>query len=656
VSCAFYCASVLTAIRGPRRPRSARWTAALLVAPALAGCTTLVPGTAEYAPSGSGGLLEREPCPDSEFECITLGVPADHFTPGSEIWQVTFALRRADVRSDGVFVVATGGPGSSGIAEADHRLAGMSPGITDFHDIVFFDQRGIGASEPFRCDDAFWFASEEVAPDSTPVERNSFARVTERFVAECFAEAGVDPADAERYGTRQAVEDLEAFRDWLDADQLILYGESYGTQFHQTYAAAHPDRVATMVLDGVVDLNTDAREFGIQQARAFSDVLAAVLTACDADPTCAVDAPGSALDQYDRLAAQLAEEAVTVDYPLPDGSADRRELGLADLHSAAFASVGDPSSRMVLQQALNAAARDNLVPLARLVSAVSATDPATGAFVPDPTFSDALYFAVQCADYDVVPGSSSGREQLDVWLDAAAAAGVPDLRLGAPAYGDLPCLFWPDGGARPGRPEPDPDPPYDLLLLGADTDPNTPVRNAEQVFERTVDDAALLLHEGGPHVIYGRGDLCVDGVVEDVVTSGLLPAWRSTACPGEIADPYLPLPPTTARGYTSGTQTVDAVLGAVLWDPLYAMWSGPDHLVLGCEEGGSARYVISNDHTVGVWLAGCAWTAGVPVDGYVSITDGGAGDLTAALVLPFADLSVAPDGSISGEFRGEPVG
>jgi pimeloyl-ACP methyl ester carboxylesterase len=531
----------------------------------------------------------------------------------------------------------------------------MSPALTDRYDVVFFDQRGIGASEPFRCDDAFLFAVETVVPSSTPVERNSFARATERFVEECFAEAGVDPADADRYSTRQAAEDLEAFRDWLGADELALYGESYGTQFAQTYAAAHPDRVAALVLDGVVDLRTDAFGFAVQQAQAFSDVLAAVLVDCDADPLCAPDAPGSALEEYDRLAAELAEGALPYRYPLPGDLTDERELTLEDLHAAALSSLSEPYGRAALQQALNAAARDNLVPLARLAASGDASDPATGEFVPDPTFSEGLYFAVQCADYDVVPPNGSGREQVDVWLDAAAAAGVPDLRLADPAYGDLPCLFWPDGGARPTRPDPGIDPPYPMLLLGADTDPNTPPRNAEQVFERTVDDTALLLLQGGPHVIYGRGDECVDDVVEDVVRSGRLPAWRSTSCPGEIADPYLPLPPLTARGYTDGPQTVDAVLGALLGDPLYGSWYGPEHLVLGCEAGGSARYLISQENTVHVWLAGCAWTPGVPVDGHVSITDGGSGDISARLTLPFADLSVAPDGSISGEFRGRPV-
>ena len=34
----------------------------------------------------------------------------------------------------------------------------------------------------------------------------------------------------------------EAVRDYLGVEKMQLYGESYGTQYVQTYAAAHPDR------------------------------------------------------------------------------------------------------------------------------------------------------------------------------------------------------------------------------------------------------------------------------------------------------------------------------------------------------------------------------------------------------------------------------
>jgi pimeloyl-ACP methyl ester carboxylesterase len=199
---------VLSAAR--LRSPAVRWTATLGGALLLAGCTSVVPGSATYAPPGAAGHVIERPCPDSDFDCVTIGVPADHFTAGSPTWHVTFALHRGTVDSRGVFVTATGGPGASGIAGADDELAGMSAEITDHYDVVFFDQRGIGRSEPFRCDRTMSAsADEEVDSSSTPAERDAFAQQATDLAGDCFDEAGVDPADAGRYATRQAVEDLE---------------------------------------------------------------------------------------------------------------------------------------------------------------------------------------------------------------------------------------------------------------------------------------------------------------------------------------------------------------------------------------------------------------------------------------------------------------
>ena len=42
---------------------------------------------------------------------------------------------------------------------------------------------------------------------------------------------------------------------------MILYGESYGTQYAQTYAAAHPERLQGVIVDGVVDLTRSGPAF-----------------------------------------------------------------------------------------------------------------------------------------------------------------------------------------------------------------------------------------------------------------------------------------------------------------------------------------------------------------------------------------------------------
>src|SRR5512138_323576 len=75
--------------------------------------------------------LGGQPCPDeSEFTCITLAMPLDHFNPTDpRTIQVTFAVLPATGNRKGMFVTATGGPGTSGIAVADSYTAALDPSI-----------------------------------------------------------------------------------------------------------------------------------------------------------------------------------------------------------------------------------------------------------------------------------------------------------------------------------------------------------------------------------------------------------------------------------------------------------------------------------------------------------------------------------------------
>ena len=133
----------------------------------------------------------------------------------------------------------------------------------------------------------------------------------------------MDPADLPFYSTRQAVEDLEAFRLYLGVDKLALYGESYGTQYVQTYAAAHPDHVASLFVDGPVDLTMDAPAFYREEVRAFDDALTATLTDCDTDRVCRRDTARRGDRRLRRPAHEAPGRAGLG--PLPDGQGHVRD-------------------------------------------------------------------------------------------------------------------------------------------------------------------------------------------------------------------------------------------------------------------------------------------------------------------------------------------
>ncbi len=201
-------------------------------------------------------VVRQVPCADSIFTCVTIRVPRDHFASGGLTLDVTFALHRAKAKTrKGVFVTVTGGPGTSGIAAADSYTEALDPRIVRDYDIVFLDQRGIGQSLPFQCPAAsLAFYTSPHMPTLGNASALAYAHDARTYAADCLTESRIDPGMLPFLATRQAVEDLEAFRVWLKADKLDLYGESYGTQYVQTYAAAHPNHLHSLLLDGPVDL------------------------------------------------------------------------------------------------------------------------------------------------------------------------------------------------------------------------------------------------------------------------------------------------------------------------------------------------------------------------------------------------------------------
>jgi hypothetical protein len=98
------------------------------------------------------------------------------------------------------------------------------------------------------------------------------------------------------------------------------------------------------------------------------------------------------------------------------------------------------------------------------------------------------------------------------------------------------------------------------------------------------------------------------------------------------------------------------VTAALLDDPGYLSWDGSADRDTGCDAGGTAHWTTTDDGSVRVQLAGCALTPGVPLDGSLTVADGGSGDATAVLRLPFGRLALAADGTLTGTFRGRTLG
>lgn len=551
------------------------------------------------------------PCPESEFTCINVTVPVDHFDgTNTNTIDVIFAVLPASGERKGMFVTSIGGPGGSGLLSADGYTATFDPSIPENFDIVFFDQRGINASEGLYCAQA---AADyyQVDADATTTEgEEKLLDATQTFVDACVAEIGETDL-LPHLDTKQAVEDLETFRDLMDDEKLWLYGESYGTQFAQTYATVHPDHVAGLILDGVVDLTLTDIEFLRQQAAAFNDVLVASLQACNEDEACAADMGNDTVAVYDELAAQLKRGPISFDFPLSNGQIQQREFTLSLLESVAGYMYTE-SDRMVFLRALAAYSRDDtLVPLARVAYNALYLNPDNFEVYDDPSYSDAIYYGVTCRDY-AEPGDTA-EEQAENFIRAGDETDTNLPRFSSIFYGDLPCVYWPYPQVDDARTAPFTGEGFPTLVLNGTTDPATPYSNAQAVYSR-LSNGYLVTELGGPHVIFGWGNECVDGLVTAFLVEDQLPAEHETVCEGVVADEFVPLALANAADYENPLDALADVENEITYLPEYYGMSSTTARASACPYGGTLTFDHGDNGDL-FTLTDCAFSQGFVMTG-----------------------------------------
>lgn len=531
----------------------------------------------------------------SSFTCVTIDVPLNHFDPtDTRTIPVVFAVLPASGERKGMFVTATGGPGTSGVLSADFYSSGFDPSIFESFDIVFFDQRGMALSGGLTCPLAATEYYQQDARGITRKQEQALKKVANTFAEECVSELG-NTELLPYLGTRQAVEDLEVFRQIIGDEKLWLYGESYGTQFAQTYAAAHGEQLAGLILDATVDLTYSGTEFYTQQAQAFNDTLVATLSACNDDSACAEQMKGDAIAAYDNLAAKLSKAPIAFRFPLANGTYQRRTFTLSDLEVVASGQVYGESDRMMFLRALAAyASNGEIVTLARLLYLNLGVDPQTLEIIPDDSWSDAIFYGVECQDYGY-PGATPN-ERAENYLAAVDAFETSIPRLASLIYGDMPCAYWPNASSDLTRPDYLVAEGVPTLVLGATADPATPYSQGVSVYQRLA-DGYLITTEGGSHVTFGYGNECPDALVTDFLVNGVVPPARETVCEGVVTDPYVPVAPPSAKSFSDLVEAFSSIETEIYYLPEFFYWDGFTPASVGCTYGGSFDFNTNNAGT-----------------------------------------------------------
>ena len=204
------------------------------------------------------------------FECSTLLVPVDYDKITTDSFHLkVIRFKATDQRQKlGALIVNPGGPGASAFDYAYNAENIISDAIREKYDIVGFDQRGVGQSDPIRCltdkETDEMLAGPMIA--DTPGNQRKMIENAKFFANKCKKLAG---DKLTHLSTFESAKDMELLRLALNEPKLNYLGKSYGTYLGTLYASLYPTKVGKMILDGAINPSLSIQEQNLAQARGF---------------------------------------------------------------------------------------------------------------------------------------------------------------------------------------------------------------------------------------------------------------------------------------------------------------------------------------------------------------------------------------------------
>jgi pimeloyl-ACP methyl ester carboxylesterase len=437
-------------------------------------------------------------------EIGTITVPMDYADSAKGMFNLFVARHLAMKPSEriGSLLVNPGGPGFGGSDFAVSAEQIYDQSLLDRFDIVAWDPRGTGESEPhIDCitDYDRFYASADVTPDDA-VTRQQLVDLAKEFATDCVDQ---NAAFYQYVGTNNSARDMDAIRAALGEDKISYFGFSYGSELGATWATLFPTTVRAAVLDGAADPTADFVTGGLEQSQGFEAALTTFLTRCNGDAKCPFRNNGDAAGAFDRLMTTIDQT------PIPS-KAGRPPVSLKVANSAVAQAMYSEQSWSELEKALAQAQASDGTGLLALYDQYYQRK-------SDGTYDDSLeaFQVISCMDTAERPTV----EQSDGNV-AKFEAVAPQLTVGT--TGDYFCTFFPPAvdprvaitgkGAGP------------ILVMGTTGDPATPLDSTRKMAS-ALEDGRLVVVEGNQHTGYGLNS-CSSAAVNDYLIDpvGHLPA------------------------------------------------------------------------------------------------------------------------------------
>lgn len=400
-----------------------------------------------------------EPCvvQGIDARCGTFVVPENRAEPDGRTIGLHVVVLPASVTpaQKNAVTYLTGGPGYAATKEWIAQGFQSSRLNTD-RDVLLVDQRGTGGSKP---------------PHG---------------------------ADVTQYGTRMAMDDLDAVRAALGYRQLDVFGSSYGATAAQVYLKLHPSRVRTLILWAGTAIDVPIFDRWAVNAQRALDQLAAL---CASEPACRKAFPG-----WERQFGELVRAWNAHPGPMTGD----------ELASVVHAMLFDLEKAISIPLVVSSAAKGDYAPLEQ-----------AGSGDLDIGDLNVMRSSIFCNE------PWAGLEAKGPWgtdFDSYTTAYIAAFRQecsSVPKRAE-PRSLWtlPESSRVP------------LLAFVGGADPQDPITNLPNLKRQFPDSRAVILPHTGHRFYIGP---CVDQMMADFVALGTTKGLDTTRCDAEVVVPPFPL-------------------------------------------------------------------------------------------------------------------
>ncbi len=463
-------------------------------------------------------------CGDANAECATAAVPLDYDSPRGTA--ITLALVKVPAQNQstriGSLFINPGGPCCSFNGYLKAAGAGFLEALNQRFDLVSFDPRGTGESEPsIDCQ-----ANQETEgiyslPYAQPLNLDKWALLgkVSKYTKQCHRLNG---EILRHVSTANVARDLDLLRQAVGDPKLSYLGFSYGTFLGATYASLFPNNFRALVLDGPVDANqyiNHPSDDLFAQSGGFERALGRLFQACAVDQTaCSGFGGADPWQAFDALVAQADASPIPADGYTPDP----RPITGDDILNATISDLYAKPFWGELTHAWAAAAAGDGSEI-RLLSDSASGREADGTFGPD----NDRYFTIGATEQRYSHSFSEFFQRGDAswntfehfWFNA----GYVELNYAAWRDHDRDAFYGPFR-VKASAPSP--------LVVATTYDPATPYRGALALV-KDLGNARLLTMDGDGHTAYGGNTPCIDTAVENYLIDLVVPPV-GTRCQQEV--------------------------------------------------------------------------------------------------------------------------